>query len=172
MIYFISDTHFYHYNIITYCDRPFDDIEIMNEKMIEAWNSVVTDQDIVYFLGDFGFGDKEMLTNICSQLNGEKIMLRGNHDYKRGKQSWCDIGFKEVHTKRIHLEGLTIDGFDEIVLSHEPMNVEDNIFNIHGHIHNVPLSDAFNKNNHFCVSVEMIDYVPITLEQIQKKMSE
>jgi len=164
MIYFISDTHFYHYNIIKYCDRPFEDIETMNVKMIECWNSVVKEDDIVYFLGDFGFGDKEMLTNVCSQLNGRKIMLRGNHDLKRGKQSWKDIGFEAVSDKSIAFQ-------EDIILTHEPIEVDEDILNIHGHIHNVTLAENFNPNNHFCVSVEMIDYVPITLEQILRKMS-
>ena len=164
MIYFISDTHFYHYNIIKYCDRPFEDIETMNVKMIECWNSVVKEDDIVYFLGDFGFGDKEMLTNVCSQLNGRKIMLRGNHDLKRGKQSWKDIGFEVVSDKSIAFQ-------EDIILTHEPIEVDEDILNIHGHIHNVTLAENFNPNNHFCVSVEMIDYVPITLEQILRKMS-
>lgn len=163
MIYFISDTHFYHYNIIQYCDRPFGNIEDMNEHMIQKWNSIVTPEDTVYFLGDFGFGDKEMLTNICFQLNGKKIMLRGNHDYRRGKQSWRDIGFEEVYDKKIEFS-------NNIILSHEPKEVPEEVLNIHGHIHNIPLSQNFNKDNHFCVSVEMIDYVPITLEEILKKM--
>lgn len=184
MEYFISDTHFYHYNIIRYCDRPFETVEEMNERMIESWNSVVTDNDIVYFLGDFGFGDKEKLSNICAQLNGTKILLRGNHDYKRGKQSWRDIGFKEVFSKKVDFANLDIstffDGeidhkieilsFKNIILSHEPKVVPDDTLNIHGHIHNIPLSTEFNPNNHFCVSVEMINYIPITLEQILQKM--
>jgi calcineurin-like phosphoesterase family protein len=184
MEYFISDTHFYHYNIIRYCDRPFETVEEMNERMIESWNSVVADNDIVYFLGDFGFGDKEKLSNICAQLNGTKILLRGNHDYKRGKQSWRDIGFKEVFSKKVDFANLDIstffDGefdhkieilsFKNIILSHEPKVVPDDTLNIHGHIHNIPLSTEFNSNNHFCVSVEMINYVPITLEQILQKM--
>ena len=164
MEYFISDTHFYHYNIIQYCNRPFDNIEEMNNRMIESWNSVVTQNDTVYFLGDFGFGDKEKLSNICTQLNGTKIMLRGNHDFRRGKQSWMDIGFKEVYNKKIEYS-------EDIILSHEPIDVPDNVLNIHGHIHNIPLSANFNQNNHFCVSVEIINYIPISLKQILQKMS-
>lgn len=62
-------------------------------------------------------------------------------------------------------------GFYEVLyLSHEPKEVEENVLNIHGHIHNAELAPNFNQNNHFCVSVEMIDYVPITLEQILQKM--
>lgn len=56
MIYFIADTHFYHENIIKYCNRPFKNSKQMNEYIVNKWNSVVTKDDIVYHLGDVGFG--------------------------------------------------------------------------------------------------------------------
>ena len=57
-IYVIADTHFYHNNIIKYCNRPFEDVEKMNELIINKWNSVVSNEDIVLHLGDFGFVSK------------------------------------------------------------------------------------------------------------------
>ena len=54
-IFFTSDTHFWHVNIIKYCNRPFETIEEMNETIIEKWNSKISKDDIVFNLGDFAF---------------------------------------------------------------------------------------------------------------------
>ena len=40
-VFFTSDTHFYHANIINFCKRPFANVETMNEALIENWNAVV-----------------------------------------------------------------------------------------------------------------------------------
>lgn len=61
MICFIADTHFNHENIIKYCDRPFSNTKEMNEYIIQKWNSVAKEDDVVYHLGDVGFGTTEML---------------------------------------------------------------------------------------------------------------
>ncbi len=52
-IWFTSDTHFGHANIIRFCDRPFKDIQEMNERLIANWNAVVRPGDSVYHMGDF-----------------------------------------------------------------------------------------------------------------------
>lgn len=115
MIYFIADTHFNYRNIIEYCNRPFKDTNEMNEYIIQKWNSVVKENDIVYHLGDVGFGTTEMLKELVSRLNGTKILLRGNHDFKRGVNGWKEVGFSEVYKKRIELENL--------VLTHAPIEI-------------------------------------------------
>ena len=96
MIYFIADTHFYHENIIKYCNRPLKNSKQMNEYIVNKWNSVVTKDDIVYHLGDVGFGSTDELKELVGRLNGTKILIRGNHDYKRGINGWKKVGFSEV----------------------------------------------------------------------------
>lgn len=173
MIYFIADTHFYHKSIIPYCNRPFQSIDDMNESLINNWNSVVNKNDTVYFLGDFGFSTTERLRDIVNRLNGYKIIIRGNHDRDRGEISWKNIGFNEVITEKQY-KLIYVDknnNIREVYLSHEPLYIKDEDFNIHGHIHNTPLNNEYNNmnpNNHLCVSVEMINYKPISFQQIQE----
>lgn len=79
-IFFSSDHHFGHANIIRYCDRPYDSVEAMNEDLIERWNRVVGLTDLVYSLGDFSMtlGAVERIT---PRLNGHKHIIAGNHDH-------------------------------------------------------------------------------------------
>ena len=92
MIYFIADTHFNHANIIKYCNRPFKNTYEMNEYIIKKWNSVVKEADTVYHLGDVGFGSLQEVKSLVERLNGRKILLRGNHDFKIGVNTWKEIG--------------------------------------------------------------------------------
>ena len=80
MIYFISDTHFNHNNIIKYCNRPFKSINEMNQTIINNWNKTVKADDEIYHLGDLVLGKKEEMYNTVSNLNGKKYLIRGNHD--------------------------------------------------------------------------------------------
>lgn len=122
--FFTSDPHFFHTNIITFCGRPFlrddgqPDQEKMHTTLIERWNSVVTDDDLVYLLGDFSFGPIVDSRAIRQKLRGKIILIRGNHD--RSKQQMLQLGFEEVHNR---LE-LKLD--DKVVyLSHIPYTVSD-----------------------------------------------
>lgn len=176
MIHIISDTHFFHKSIIPYCRRPFSSLDEMNRKLIENWNKVVKDDDVVYFLGDFSFGNTEQTRDICNQLKGYKIIIRGNHDRDRGEISWKNIGFDEVLTNPFTLRYVDKNSnFREIILSHEPQYISNEQFNIHGHIHNTPLREEYEgmrEDNHLCVCVERINYTPISFETIQKEYLE
>lgn len=79
-IFFTSDLHIFHRNIITFCNRPFSSVEEMNEKLIDNWNSVVKHGDIIYNLGDFSFGDQKETESVLSKLNGQHHLIIGNHD--------------------------------------------------------------------------------------------
>ena len=158
-VYCISDLHFFHFKIIQYCSRGFNNVEEMNRHMINKWNETVSDDDLVYVLGDFGFGSAENLTNIVEELKGEKILLMGNHDRRRSVTWWLNFGFSEVLKKPVEI-------YENILFSHEPKEVEPGKINIHGHIHNTPLAPNFDPKTHFNVSVEVLNYTPIELDKI------
>jgi len=81
MIYFTADNHFYHGNIIGSCDRPFANVNEMNKAMIDNWNSLITNNDEVYILGDFAYKASGNEVNyILSNLKGKKYLVKGNHE--------------------------------------------------------------------------------------------
>jgi calcineurin-like phosphoesterase family protein len=79
-LFFTSDHHFGHKNIIRYAARPFRDVAEMNEHMVQAWNFMVQPDDVVYHLGDFAMGPIEEGLDFVRRLNGTKILVIGNHD--------------------------------------------------------------------------------------------
>lgn len=82
-IFFTSDTHFGHANIIQHCERPFASVEEMTEKLIENWNACVKAGDRVYHLGDFALKlNVSEIESIVRRLHGEKFLVWGNHDQK------------------------------------------------------------------------------------------
>jgi calcineurin-like phosphoesterase family protein len=76
-VWFTSDTHFGHENIIKYCDRPFDSVEEMDEALVSNWNEVVGHNDLVYHLGDFTLGGADAANDYFGRLNGY-IHILGN----------------------------------------------------------------------------------------------
>ncbi len=158
MIYLLSDNHFWHTNIIAYENRPFKNVEDMNAYMIKQWNSVVNRDDIVYYLGDFAFSGKTATMEILSQLNGRKILIKGNHDRRKSDTWWKSVGFSDVING-----GVILDNF--YLLSHQPLYMNESMpyVNIHGHIH----SKKMEGNQYFNVSVEHWDYVPVSFEMIK-----
>lgn len=162
MIFLISDTHFSHTNIIKYCNRPFKDVEEMNEIIINKWNSVVKENDIVYHLGDFALYNAE-LKKLVNRLNGKIYLIRGNHDRKT-VTFYNNAGLEVLPTQT------KLDKY-KLILSHRPLmnnQIPNGYINVHGHIHNSELDqEKFNINNHICVSVEMIDYKPIKIKEIK-----
>jgi calcineurin-like phosphoesterase family protein len=113
-IFFTSDTHFGHANIIKYCNRPFIkagvlddkgfpvvDVEAHDEKLIENWNKVVKAGDRVYHLGDFGFGKAENLLKVFNRLNGQKYLIEGNHDDSSLDERLEWIWIKDTHNLKV-----------------------------------------------------------------------
>lgn len=160
--FFTSDTHFYHANILKYCNRPFSSVEEMNEKLIENWNSVVGKNDIVWHLGDFSFGKKENVSEIVPKLNGRINLVMGNHDHQKIK-FYYDAGFHRVYDRSVIING-------SYIITHAPLQfLNDNcpFYNIFGHVHDSDMYKTWAKNG-CCVCVERHDYKPISWKEIQK----
>jgi calcineurin-like phosphoesterase family protein len=102
-IWFTSDTHFFHENVIKYCSRPYQNIEEMNSKLIDNWNSCVKKNDIVWHLGDFSFGSKDNIRKILPRLNGRIRLIKGNHD-RHNNMFYIDQGFDRVYDRPIIID--------------------------------------------------------------------
>ena len=122
MIFFTSDLHFWHRNVITYCQRPFKDVYHMHEVLIANWNATVGEDDLVYILGDFAFGSLAKIAVITQRLSGRKILVRGNHDDRRVLQqnNWAAVGFERVFDSAP--EGVALETAPGLIvrLSHYP----------------------------------------------------
>lgn len=127
-IFFISDTHFGHVNILTFepVFRPFKTIEEHDEVLVSNWNKTVKKGDIVYHLGDFTLSEDRI--QIANRLNGDKRLILGNHD------KFATATYMKYFT---HLYGCK--GFEGVWLSHIPVHPYSlgnrATHNIHGHLH-------------------------------------
>jgi len=159
-VFLTADLHFGHAKIIKYENRPFNSVEEMDEAMIKNWNGVVSKKDKIFVVGDVSFHNKERTTEIIQQLNGNKILIIGNHD-QRSIQWWMDAGFDEVSNYPIIYK-------EWIVIQHEPptyINDAMPYFYIYGHVHSTEMYRTITKQS-ACVSAERWEYTPVNLEKI------
>jgi calcineurin-like phosphoesterase family protein len=111
-IFLTSDSHFGHFNVIKYCNRPFTTVEEMNEALIANWNAVVGQEDIVFHLGDFSFHER-YVEEFLSRLNGYKFLILGNHDKPHpANKGKTDKKFAEWVAKYKSL------GFEDVLVKH------------------------------------------------------
>lgn len=172
-IFFTSDTHFSHGNIIRYCNRPFSSAQDMNRQIIDNWNSVVMSDDIIYHLGDFAFVKNEYEVGaILSKLNGKIYFIFGNHD--RSMHNFFSRPlYKEKYYHKIinlnHHAEIKIDG-QAITLNHYAMRVwnksHHGAWQLYGHSHGT-LPDDPNARA-IDVGVDCHNFYPISFEQIKK----
>ena len=160
---FISDTHFFHANMLKFVDdqghriRKFNSLDEMHETIAQNWNALVKDEDYVYHLGDVTFQYHQPFRQLMKRLKGKKRLHLGNHD-------------------RVHKQSPLLDVFEKIMLwhgfkeynfttTHMPMikgTFRDGDFNVHGHTHEHILDDPHYIN----VCVETRNYTPVHLDTI------
>ncbi|NLI92019.1 MAG: hydrolase [Peptococcaceae bacterium] len=169
MIYYTADQHFGHSNIIRFCDRPFKNVAEMDETLINNWNNAVSDDDIVYILGDLVFRSEKSASYYVDRLKGTKHLILGNHDHKWIKN--CNL-HKHFESVSCYLE--IKDGKRRIALCHYPMlswgGAARGALHIYAHIHNKKDGLAFETLkqmiNALNAGVEINDYRPVTLDEL------
>lgn len=159
MIYFVSDFHFGHTNILKFERSHFATIEDHDKTLLKLWKDNIHDDDIVYFLGDFGNLNDEDAQNFKS-LKGKKFMIIGNHDKKSIDYYKDRYGFNDVYKTPIYLH-------KRIVLSHDPIKVNDDVINIHGHLHNAVLDLP----NYINVNVHELQYKFLPIKVAHSKLA-
>lgn len=170
MIYFTSDLHLGHNNIISLSHRPFSSIEEMNKTLINNWNSWVNKNDTIYILGDIAFKMKvEEVNQLIKKLNGKKILIRGNHDKK-----YDESLFEEICDFKV----IKYNGF-VFSLMHYPLLEWPHFFHqgihLHGHQHNhkdYNLKMREEGIRRYDVGVDANEYRPISIEEILAFMEE
>lgn len=170
-IFFTSDTHFHHTNIIRYCKRPFSSIEEMDKALINNWNKVVPPDGIVFHLGDFCFGGSAEIKNLLSKLNGKIILIKGNHDrISKGMESMFEHVSYEMNIK--------IDDY-KIILNHYPLLTfagalkPKPTIQLFGHVHSGPYCNGSDKvrlkylhPSQYDVGVDNNNYKPVSWKEI------
>ena len=167
-VYLISDTHFNHTKIETYCDRPSD----FTERIIRNWQRIVRPTDLIIHIGDVFIGSRTGWEAIYPSLPGRKFLIRGNHDWHHNCTWWVEAGFDFACDAMI---------FRHIWFTHKPAKFlpPGTHLNIHGHLHNI--WHGFHKNEpetelttragklynpwQRLFAVEYTDYKPVELDK-------
>ena len=182
-IWFTSDNHFGHMNIIKYANRPFLSVAEMDKRMIDYWNTRVSDNDIVYHLGDFTLGDIDQAQEYFSQLKG-LIRVLGNpwHHDKRWIRSAHMLVSNSVQPVII-LPPMVVLEFPEygneeypqtLVLCHYPIGEWDRkhygAWHLHGHSHGRYVHKA--GDFVFDIGVDSNQFYPIALDGVARQMND
>lgn len=162
MKFFTGCTHYFHKNIIRYCKRPFDNINEMNETMIKNYNSVIGENDEVYFLGDFAQCPINDILTVLLKLNGQKFFILGDHD----KQIYlCRSYFNKISPMmKIKINNITV------TLCHYSMRVWSkshyNSWHLYSHSH----GQLDPQGKSWDVGVDNNNFIPLSEIQIEKIM--
>ena len=189
-IFFTSDTHYFHKQVLDFCNRPFSNLEQMHYKLIQLYNSTVPKNGICYFLGDVSFGSTSDTKLIIDQLNGTKILILGNHDKKYHAMYNCgfdvvlNTGSMIIHNQLVTMCHYPLKGiFREDSSKFKGGPTTENWhgenrtpdfypdmgqFHLHGHIHS-PNNGASIKisGKQFDVGVDANKYRPVSISEIE-----
>lgn len=164
-LWFTSDTHFGHDNIIKYCNRPFASGDDMNEAMIRNWNAVVSPDDEIWHLGDFAFRSLDFAKGVVERLNGRIHLVRGNHDrtghlplfasHRLGSDRMLGLGSPQF-PDGVHVE-----------LVHDPARKRSEAKCVlHGHVHEVYAERDLDGVRYVNVGQDVRGFRPMSLDEV------
>lgn len=174
-LFFTSDFHLNHKNVIGFTNRPFKDLLEMHQEIISRWNAVVGAEDIVFNLGDLLWsGSRRFLEGFVERLNGTKYYILGNHDDPDKMPSGAKL-YDTVH--------LAINNNPTYVLSHYPLFTwqgrDKGVCNLHGHIHLCHTKTNTHEDhllpyhwNQYDVGVDNNFFKPVERNEIIQKLHE
>jgi calcineurin-like phosphoesterase family protein len=169
---FTSDHHWGHANIIRFCNRPFANVEDMNEALIENWNRVVGKNDVVYHLGDLFWMPTAEAKAVREQLNGRIRLIKGNHDKTADNMKEAFDWIKDYYELKVEDEDAP-EGKRRIVLCHYAFRVwnksHHGSWHLYGHSHG-SLPDDPNSLS-FDAGVDCHNFAPISYERVKEIMA-
>lgn len=196
-LFFTSDWHLYHQNVLKFDNRPFRDLKEMHRMLINNYNSTVNENSICYFLGDVGFCSGELVKGVIDQLNGTKVLVMGNHDknmfamYEQGFDVVLNSAVLYLGKHRITMSHCPLPGiFREDVSgmkgaqqgehwhgehkNQKFMTFDQSDYHLHGHIHsrNKENGKPSRTDRQFDVGVPANNYRPVSWSTIEAWIAE
>lgn len=162
---FISDTHFWHTNIIKYCNRPFSSAHQMNETIVKNWNSVVRVNDTVHHAGDVAFGRGVTASEVgatLNRLNGKIHLYKGNHEKLALANRSRFESIKDYDEIEVEGQRIVIFHYGLRTWHHDLRGV----WHLYGHSHGglPPLGKSLD------IGVDCWNFTPITFAQLKQRM--
>lgn len=180
-LFFVSDTHFGHENIIKFCNRPFKTTNEMDEALIKNWNSVVGPEDTIFHLGDFAFGGSQLWNYTLQKLNGHKILIIGNHDMKnlrQGYMRWFDAVLPQAQLQ-IDNRAVYLNHYPFLCYGGSYRGEKGAVWQLFGHLHLNTRGDIIGKDferTKYCfpyqydVGVDLNNFCPVSWNTVKSKI--
>lgn len=172
-LFFTADSHFNHTNIIKFCNRPFKSVEQMNETLIANWNSVISEDDIVFHLGDFCLGGAAEWTKLLDRLNGKIYLILGNHDLKNFRQGFIQ------RFEHVALQMFIMVDKQKMYLCHYPFLCFEggykDVWQLFGHVHTRENNTGIDAERlrylyptQYDVGVDNNDFKPVSFNEVKE----
>lgn len=189
-VFFTSDFHLFHNNVLKFDNRPFENVYEMHHVIEKNWNEIVQENDVVIYLGDLSFArreDKEIVDSMLNRLKGEIHFVMGNHD--KIEEMRKITRFKTVSDYlEVRITHPIISGVGSSMLTktetlfccmHYPIYSWNKSHHgsimchghCHGNLHHGEDTSFYNNRKVIDVGCMLHDYKPISYSQVIEKLS-